>query len=46
MIGDTIHDGLAAEENKLDFVLVEYGYGQYQNSKYKFKNIKQLINIL
>lgn len=46
MIGDTIHDGLAAEENKLDFALVEYGYGQYQNSKYKFKNIKQLINIL
>lgn len=46
MIGDTIHDGLAAEENKLDFALVEYGYGQYQNSKYKFKNIKHLINIL
>ena len=46
MIGDTIHDGLAAEENKLDFALVEYGYGKYQNSKYKLKNIKQLINIL
>lgn len=46
IIGDTMHDGLAAKENKLDFALVEYGYGQYQNSKYKFKNIKQLINIL
>jgi len=46
MIGDTIHDGIAADENKLDFVLVEYGYGQYENSKYKLNNIKQLINIL
>lgn len=46
MIGDTIHDGLAADENKLDFALVEYGYGEYQNSKYKLNNIKQLINIL
>ena len=46
MIGDTMHDGKAADENKLDFALVEYGYGEYQNSKYKFKNIKQLINIL
>ena len=33
MIGDTIHDGLAADKNKLDFALVEYGYGEYQNSK-------------
>ena len=46
MIGDTIHDGLAADENKLDFAFVEYGYGEYQNSKYKLNNIKQLINIL
>ena len=46
MIGDTIHDGLAADENKLDFALVQYGYGEYENSKYKLKNIKQLINIL
>lgn len=46
MIGDTIHDGLAADENKLDFALVEYGYGEYKNSKYKLNNIKQLINIL
>lgn len=46
MIGDTIHDGLAAYENKLDFAFVEYGYGEYQNCKYKLNNIKQLINIL
>ena len=46
MIGDTKHDGLAADENKLDFAFVEYGYGEYQNSKYKLNNIKQLINIL
>lgn len=46
MIGDTMHDGIAANENKLDFALVQYGYGEYENSKYKLKNIKQLINIL
>jgi phosphoglycolate phosphatase len=46
MIGDTIHDGLAADENKLDFALVEYGYGHHENYKYKFNNIKQILNIL
>ena len=46
MIGDTKHDGLAAFENKLDFALVKYGYGEYENSKYKLNDIKQLINIL
>ena len=46
MIGDTIHDGIAADENMLDFALVEYGYGQYENYKYKLINIKQLLNIL
>ncbi len=46
MIGDTIHDSLAADENKLDFAFVEYGYGEYQNNKYKLKHIKQLISIL
>ena len=46
MIGDTIHDGIAADENKLDFAFVEYGYGQYESSKYKLNNIKQIINIL
>jgi phosphoglycolate phosphatase len=46
MIGDTKHDGLAADQNKLDFALVEYGYGEYEKSKYKINDIKQLINIL
>ncbi len=46
MIGDTKHDGIAANENKLDFALVEYGYGHYENYKYKFNNIKQILNIL
>jgi phosphoglycolate phosphatase len=46
MIGDTLHDGLAADENNLDFALVEYGYGDYENCKHKLNNIKQLINIL
>jgi phosphoglycolate phosphatase len=46
MIGDTMHDGIAADENKIDFALVEYGYGEYINSKYKLNNIKELINIL
>jgi len=46
MIGDTKHDGFAADENKLDFALVEYGYGKCEKSKYKLNEIKQLINIL
>jgi phosphoglycolate phosphatase len=46
MIGDTKHDGLAADENKIDFALVEYGYGNYEKSKFKLNDIKQLINIL
>lgn len=46
MIGDTKHDGLAADQNNLDFALVEYGYGEYEKSKYKLNKIKQLINIL
>ena len=33
-------------ENKLDFAFVEYGYGQYESSKYKLNNIKQIINFL
>ena len=46
MIGDTRHDGIAANENKMDFVLVEYGYGHHESYKYKFNNIKQILNIL
>ncbi len=46
MIGDTMHDGIAAEDNKLDFALVDYGYGEYKKSKYVLNNINQLLNIL
>jgi phosphoglycolate phosphatase len=46
MIGDTQHDGIAANENEIDFGLVEYGYGHHENYKYKFNNIKQILNIL
>ncbi len=46
MIGDTMHDGVAAKDNKLDFVLVAHGYGSYEHYKYKIKNFKQLIKIL
>lgn len=46
MVGDTMHDGIAADENKLDFALVDYGYGYHENYKYKLNNIKQIINIL
>ena len=43
MIGDTIYDGIAADENMIDFALIEYGYGEYYKSKYKIQNIKQLF---
>ena len=46
MVGDTIHDGIAANENKLDFALVEYGYGQYEYCKYRFQNIAQIKKII
>ncbi len=46
LIGDTFHDGIAAEQNNFDFALAEYGYGHYENCTYKLNNIKQLINIL
>lgn len=45
MVGDTIHDGTAANSNSLDFVLVEYGYGNYKFFKYKINNLSQLLNI-
>jgi phosphoglycolate phosphatase len=46
MVGDTIHDMIAADNNNLDFALVEYGYGKNEKCKYKLDNIKELINIL
>jgi hypothetical protein len=41
-----MHDGIAAYENKLDFALVDYGYGHHENYKYKLNNINQIINII
>jgi phosphoglycolate phosphatase len=46
MIGDTIHDSDAANYNNINFVFVEYGYGNCHNPKYRIKNIKQLVNII
>jgi len=46
MIGDTIHDGEAANLNQLDFALAEYGYGSHDNYSFRLNNLKQLINIL
>jgi phosphoglycolate phosphatase len=45
-IGDTSHDGIAAEQNNLDFAFVDYGYGKYDKFQYQLSNIKKLINIL
>lgn len=45
-VGDTSHDGIAAAANGLDFALVEYGYGSYENPTYTINNINRLVNIL
>ena len=45
MIGDSEQDGFAAEKNELDFVLVDYGYGDYRNYKFRISKINKLINI-
>ena len=45
-VGDTSHDGIAAKANGLDFALVDYGYGDYENPNYIINNIKKLVNIL
>ncbi len=46
LIGDTNYDALAAEENKLDFAFVEYGYGEYVSPKYVLKDITQLLRFI
>jgi phosphoglycolate phosphatase len=46
MIGDTIHDGKAANSNQLDFALAEYGYGSHDNCSFRLNNLKQLLHIL
>lgn len=46
LIGDTMHDFIAANENGIDFAFVPYGYGNCYGAKYNLKSIKQIINIL
>lgn len=45
-IGDTSHDGFAAVANGLDFALVEYGYGNYEDPTYRINNSIKIVNIL
>ena len=45
-VGDTLHDGIASKANCLDFALVDYGYGDYDNPDYIINNINKLLNIL
>ncbi len=45
-VGDTSHDGVAAITNGLDFAIVEYGYGTYENPTYRINNIEKIVNIL
>jgi phosphoglycolate phosphatase len=46
MIGDTIHDEKAAYNNNINFVYVEYGYGNCQNPMFIISSIKKLLKIL
>lgn len=45
-VGDTSHDGIAAIANGLDFALVEYGYGNYENPTFTINNFNKIVNIL
>ena len=45
-VGDTSHDGIAANENKIDFVLAQYGYGNFNNYKYKINSFKNLLEFI
>lgn len=46
LVGDTSNDGLAAEQNEINFALAQYGYGDYVNSTYKLNNIQNLVKII
>ena len=47
MVGDTVHDFKASKNNKIEFIFVEYGYGQINlDSVNSIKNIFQLKNYL
>ena len=45
-VGDTMHDGIAAEENNLNFALVQYGYGDFASPNFRIDKIKNLVNII
>ena len=48
LVGDTVNDGLAAEKNEIDFIKVNYGYGQKQDwqSINIFKSIDNFNELL
>ena len=46
LVGDTLHDGISAFQNNIDFAFADYGYGSYDKFKFKIKSIKELINFL
>jgi phosphoglycolate phosphatase len=46
LVGDTNHDGIAAENNNINFALAKYGYGEHEKFQYQISNIKQLINFI
>ena len=47
-VGDTLHDGMAAEVHNIPFILAQYGYGQNQdwNEITIFKKIAKFSDIL
>jgi phosphoglycolate phosphatase len=47
-VGDTVNDGLSANQNKLPFIKASYGYGNDQNwnDVYIYKSIKKLNEII
>lgn len=46
LVGDTLHDGISAFQNNIDFAFADYGYGSYDKFKFKINSIKELINFL
>jgi len=46
LVGDTIHDSIAASLNELDFAFVDYGYGVCDNYQYLLTDINRLMNVL
>ena len=45
-VGDTIHDAIASNENEIDFVLAQYGYGEFEEYKYKIFFFKDLLDLI